>query len=65
MQVIPRAVKGRHETEPEVHTGRIRTLRVTTEAGLPIHTDGEIAARNARNIEIEVVPGGVSVLMPG
>ena len=64
MQVIPRAVKGRHETEPEVHTGRIRTLRVTAEAGLPIHTDGEIAARNARNIEIEVVPGGMSVLMP-
>lgn len=64
MQVIPRALKGRHETEPEVHTGRIRTLHVTTDAGLPIHTDGEIAARNAQTIEIEVVPGGLSVLMP-
>ncbi len=58
------ALKGRHETEPEVHTGRVRTLYVTTDAGLPIHTDGEIAARNAQTIEIEVVPGGLSVLMP-
>ena len=64
VQVIPRALKGRHETEPEVHTGQIRSLRVTSDVGLPIHTDGEIAAQNAQTIEIEVVPRGLSVLMP-
>ena len=64
IQVIPRALQGRHEAEPEVRTGQIRTVHVTTDAGLPIHTDGEIAARNAHTIEIEVVPGGLSVLMP-
>lgn len=64
VQVIPRAIRGRHETEPEVHTARIRTLRVASEAGLPIHTDGEIAAREAHTIEVDVVPGGLSVLMP-
>ena len=64
LRILPRALKGRHEGEPEVHTARIHTLRVTADAGLPIHADGEIVTQDARVIEIAVTPGGLSVLMP-
>ncbi len=64
LQVLPRAIRGRHEMAREVHTCRVHALEITTEVGLPIHADGEILAHNAQNIAIEVVPGGLSVLMP-
>ncbi len=64
VQVLPRAVRGRHEMAREVHTYRVHTLEITTETGLPIHADGEILAQNAQSIAIDVVPGGLSVLMP-
>ena len=62
--LLPRALRGRHEHEPEVHTARLHTLHITADAGLPIHADGEILTHHAQAIDIEVVPGGLSVLMP-
>ncbi len=64
LQILPRALKGRHEREPEVQSAHIHSLTVTAEAGLPIHADGEIVTRSTRAIEVEVKPGGLSVLMP-
>lgn len=64
LRILPRALKGRHEREPEVYTARLHRLHVTAEAGLPIHADGEIVTRCACVVEVEVMPGGLSVLMP-
>jgi diacylglycerol kinase family enzyme len=64
LRLLPLAVQGRHEPEPEVRTGRFRTLRVTAEAGVPIHTDLEVQVLNAHTIDVEIIPGGLSVLMP-
>lgn len=64
LQILPRALNGTHEVAREVHTCRVRSLRVTANVGLPVHADGEIVALNAQNVAIEVVPEGLSVLMP-
>ncbi len=64
LRILPRALKGRHEREPEVHTALIHRLNVTAEACLPIHADGEIVTRCARAVEVEVVSEGLLVLLP-
>ncbi|MFQ5570205.1 MAG: diacylglycerol/lipid kinase family protein [Rhodothermales bacterium] len=62
LRVIPQAIKGRHEMAQEVHTHRVHTLTIAANTGLPIHADGEILAQKAREIDIEVISGGLSVL---
>lgn len=64
LQVLPRAVRGRHEMAREVHTFRVRSLTITPTTCLPVHADGEILAENAQSVEISVVPHGLSVLTP-
>jgi len=59
--VIPRFMRGSHETHPKVHMDRAR--HVTVEAPVPqvIHLDGEIFATDARNFEVRVIPGALRV----
>jgi len=64
LQIIPFALQGTHVRAPEVHMHRARTLRIDSEHPLPIHTDGEMLAREAHHIEIEVAAGALSFLMP-
>lgn len=64
IQVIPRAIVGRHTTAREVHMYQARLLEIASEDGLPIHADGENLAENAKNITLEVISRGLSVMMP-
>jgi diacylglycerol kinase (ATP) len=64
LQVIPRVIQGAHASAQEVHVHRVTTITISADAGLPVHADGEILARHAQNIEINVVSGGLSVLKP-
>jgi diacylglycerol kinase family enzyme len=63
-QLIPRALRGRHVGAPEVHMFRTAEMRVESEAGLPIHADGEVLTTRAYRIDVQVVPGGLIVLAP-
>lgn len=63
LQLIPRVLAGKHTTAPEVHMYRKTSLRITSMSDLPIHADGEILTLSARAIEIEIVTGGISVLV--
>lgn len=64
LQVLPKAMKGRHVAEREVHTARVIRLQIEAETGLPVHADGELLAARAQRIEVDVVPGGLTILMP-
>lgn len=64
LQLLPQVMRGRHTTAPDVHMRRARRVEVATDAPVPIHVDGEVVTRLARRLEVEVVPGGLSVLHP-
>ena len=71
LQLLPHVLLGRHGASPEVQMHRIRDVGLRTLQGeegrlgrLPIHADGEVLTEQAERVEIEVVPGGLSVLMP-
>ena len=57
------ALRGRHGGAREVHLSRRRSVHLTSSAPLYVHTDGEIVATVAREIEVEIVPGGLSLLL--
>ncbi|MEM1043383.1 MAG: diacylglycerol kinase family protein [Bacteroidota bacterium] len=63
--LMPKAIRGRHLGEPEVSMRRVRHLALRTEAGLPIHVDGEVLTRSAAEVEVEVQPGAFRMLRPG
>ena len=64
VRVLPKALKGRHAGEPEVHTARAAAFRLTSDAVLPLHADGEILATTAQRVEVEIAAGGLLVLQP-
>lgn len=59
---LPRVMRGTHVGRPGVHMHRARTLRVTSPDPLPVHADGEIVAEAAHELEIEILPGRLTVL---
>ncbi len=64
-RLIPEVMKGTHGRFRQVRLGRFGCLRLTSEAPLAIHTDGEIYAGFAspvREIEVEILPAALQVL---
>ncbi|HWK88388.1 MAG TPA: diacylglycerol kinase family protein [Longimicrobium sp.] len=59
---LPRVMRGSHTGAKCVHMHRVRRLRVTSDDPLPVHADGEIIARDAHEVDIEVAPGRLRVL---
>ncbi len=64
LQIIPFALRGRHIGAPEVHMSRTKRVKITSDAPVFVHADGEILTKQAEVVDIEVVRGGLSVLVP-
>ena len=72
LQLLPHVLRGRHGAAPEVQMHHARHVHLQTVAGegvrppqgLPIHADGEVLTEQAGRVEIDIVAGGLSVLMP-
>lgn len=64
MVLLPRALWGRHLSAPEVHARRVARVEVVPAAPLPLHADGEVLGRRVVRMTAEVVPGGLSVIVP-
>ncbi len=58
---IPHVLRGTHVGRPGVTLVRSRRINVDFETPLAVHADGEIIARNATRLEIEVLPGALNV----
>lgn len=63
LRFLPRVMRGTHVGASCVRMAQARTVRVTSEDGLPVHADGEIVAESARELEIEIHPGRLRVLV--
>lgn len=64
LRLIPKVMRGRHENAPELTIATVYTAHLVSNTPLPIHTDGEVVSAQARDIEIEIEPGALPVLMP-
>jgi diacylglycerol kinase (ATP) len=62
LDLLPRVMRGTHVDRPGVHMHRARRIRVTSPDPLPVHADGEVVSEAAHELEIEVLPGKLTVL---
>jgi diacylglycerol kinase (ATP) len=61
-RLIPKVIRGKHLDQPGVELHRGRHVEVRSHEPLPIHADGEIVAEWVRELEIDVLPGRLTVL---
>ena len=59
---LPRVMRGTHVGAACVAMHRVHRIRISSPDPLPVHADGEIIAEDAREVEAEIVPGGLRVL---
>jgi diacylglycerol kinase (ATP) len=63
IRYIPRLMEGTHTGLKQVTIGRARNISVTCTAPIPVATDGEVIATDARRITVETLPGAIDVLV--
>lgn len=62
LALAPKVIRGTHEGVPEASFIDGKHFIVETELPLFVEADGEVRYRNARRIEIQVLPGALGVL---
>ncbi|MEO0558879.1 MAG: diacylglycerol kinase family protein [Bacteroidota bacterium] len=66
LSLLPRAVRGTHQGEPEVSIATTPAITIRAVQGsLPVQADGETVTDAAVWIDIEVWPGALQVVAPG
>ena len=67
IQLLPRMFKpaeGNITEAPAIHEIHTTWLRVHTEPGTPVHSDGEVFDMNIQDLEYRVLPGKLPMLVP-
>lgn len=59
---LPRVMRGTHVGRPEVRILRGRRLRVTSPDPLPVHADGEVVSEGAHALDVELLPGRLTLM---
>ena len=63
--LIPHFIKGDQATQPEITTGKLTRISMTTDEGaLPAQTDGEIISYDGKSITVELFPRYIDVICP-
>ncbi|MDX1444436.1 MAG: diacylglycerol kinase family lipid kinase [Gammaproteobacteria bacterium] len=62
MQLVPHVLRGTHLGLPGVRFLRTRKLLVESREALTVHADGEMLEGDNRRLEIELLPGRLSVI---
>lgn len=63
IRYIPKVMDGTHTGLKQVTMGRARTIKVTCAAPVPVATDGEVIATDARDVTVETLPGALEILV--
>lgn len=63
LSFLPKAIRGTHIYEPEVTMGHATRVVITSEDDLVAHVDGEILCTAAHQLEIEIVPRSLRVIV--
>lgn len=63
--VLPKALEGIHETEPEVSLLRCRNIEIFSEKDLPVYYDGEVPDLNdPKHLKIEILEEKLNLIVP-
>ncbi|HEX5726080.1 MAG TPA: diacylglycerol kinase family protein, partial [Longimicrobiaceae bacterium] len=62
LRFLPRVMRGTHTGLPVAAFHTAKRVRITSPDPLPVHADGEILAEGAHELEIEVLPGRLTLL---
>lgn len=62
LQLIPRVMRGTHVRLPEVQVHHARHVHISSPDPLPMHADGEILGDALHEVEMELLPGRLTVL---
>ena len=62
LRFLPSVMRGTHVGAGCVTMHRVQRIHVTSPDPLPVHADGEIIAEDAREVEAEIVAGGLRLL---
>ena len=65
LRLLPQTFSGAHVAAPEVTMARVTALALAVEPAVGLHADGEILTTDAVAIEVEVIPGALTVVAPG
>jgi YegS/Rv2252/BmrU family lipid kinase len=57
-----RLIEGTHTTLRQVTMGRARHIEVSSNGPIPVATDGEVIATDARHVVVDVLPGAVQLV---
>ncbi|HEU5088702.1 MAG TPA: diacylglycerol kinase family lipid kinase, partial [Roseiflexaceae bacterium] len=60
---IPKVLRGKHTHLRQVRMGRAASVRIACSAPMPVATDGEVLAVDARRIHVEIVPRALDLLV--
>ena len=60
---IPKVMRGKHTRLRQVRMGRAASVRIACSAPMPVATDGEVLAVDARRIHVEIVPRALDLLV--
>ncbi|MCF7911082.1 MAG: diacylglycerol kinase family lipid kinase [Candidatus Cloacimonetes bacterium] len=64
-KVLPKAIEGTHEAEPEVSFHRCRKIEIISECDLPVYYDGEIPQlKNCKHLTIQIAPQKLNFIAP-
>ena len=64
-RVLPKALEGKHESEPEVSFIRCRKLEIFSEKELPVYFDGEIPhLKDNKHLTISIAPQKLNLIIP-
>ena len=63
IRYIPKLMEGTHIGHKQVTIARVRNISITCAAPMPVATDGEVIATDARSVTVETLPGAIDVLV--
>ena len=64
LRLLPQTFSGAHVAAPEVTMARVTALTLAVEPAVGLHADGEILTADAVAVEVEVLPGALTVVAP-
>lgn len=62
IRYLPRLMEGTHADIREVTMGRARHVELTCSGTIPVATDGEVVATDARRVLVDVLPGAIRLV---
>ncbi len=62
LRFLPKVIRGTHVGESCVSMRRVRRVAIAAHDPVPVHADGEIITESARELEAEIIPGGLRIL---